>query len=71
MENDFLMAFSRPLRDAACDWPARTNRHSMRCCTVNNGDLIRKIDSPWSHLGRWLKERGRPPRFWSRCISRP
>ena len=57
MENDFLMAFSRPLRDAACDC-AREDEPSLNevLHLLNNGDLIRKIDSPRSHLGRWLKE---------------
>lgn len=57
VENDFLMAFSRPLRDAACDC-AREDEPSLNevLHLLNNGDLIRKIDSPRSHLGRWLKE---------------
>jgi hypothetical protein len=57
VENDFLMAFSRPVRDAACDC-AREEEPSLNevLHLLNNSDLLRKIESPQSHLGRWLKE---------------
>lgn len=55
VDNDFLMAFSRPLRDAACDC-AREDEPSLNevLHLLNNSDLVKKIEAPASHLGRWL-----------------
>lgn len=57
VENDFLMSFSRPVRDAACDC-AREDEPSLNevLHLMNNSELVQKIESPLSNLGRWLKD---------------
>jgi hypothetical protein len=60
VENHFLMAFSRPLRDAACDC-AREDDPSLNEALhlLNNSELIHKIESPESRLGKLLSA-GKP-----------
>lgn len=55
VDNDFLMSFSRPIRDAACDC-AREEDPSLGevLHLLNNRGLVERIASPRSHLGRWL-----------------
>jgi hypothetical protein len=57
VDNHFLMAFSRPLRDAACDC-AREEEPSLgeSLHLLNNNSLVKKIESPESHLGKLLAE---------------
>jgi hypothetical protein len=54
-DNHFLMAFSRPLRDSACDC-AREDDPSLSEALhlLNNNDLVHKIESPASRLGKLL-----------------
>lgn len=55
VDNDFLMAFSRPIRDAACDC-AREEDPSLGevLHLLNNRGIVERIASARSHLGRWL-----------------
>jgi len=55
VENDFLMSMSRPIRDAACDC-AREEDPSLGAVLhlLNNGDLVERIKSPESRIGRLL-----------------
>ena len=57
VDNHFLMAFSRPARDTACDC-AREEDSSLNevLHLLNNVDLVEKIKSPSSHLARLLAE---------------
>ncbi|MDX1945673.1 MAG: DUF1549 and DUF1553 domain-containing protein [Pirellulaceae bacterium] len=61
VDNHFLMAFSRPIRDAACDC-AREEDPSLgeALHLLNNSRLVERISSPESRLGKWLAEK-RPP----------
>lgn len=58
VENHLLMAFSRPIRDAACDC-AREEDPSLSevLHLLNNSDLVEKIKSPKSRLGLLLAEK--------------
>lgn len=60
IDNFFLMSFSRPVRDSACDC-AREEEPTLgeALHLLNNPGLIRRLESPESRLGRWLAA-GRP-----------
>jgi hypothetical protein len=62
VENHFLMAFTRPIRDAACDC-AREDDPSLNevLHLLNNRDLVKRIASPESRLARWLAEGKKTP----------
>lgn len=55
VENHFLMAFTRPIRDAACDC-AREDDPSLNevLHLLNNAGLVRRIASKESRLASWL-----------------
>ena len=55
IENHFLMAFTRPIRDSACDC-ARDHDPSLSGVLhlLNNGALLKKIAAPDSRLNSWL-----------------
>ncbi|MFN0020126.1 MAG: DUF1549 domain-containing protein [Pirellulaceae bacterium] len=55
VENHFLMAFTRPIRDAACDC-AREDDPSLNevLHLLNNADLVKRIASKESCLAGWL-----------------
>ncbi len=60
VDHKFLEAFTKPIRDVACDC-ARDTEPSLNQVVhlLNNPRLLDKIDSPESRLGHWLAE-GRP-----------
>lgn len=62
VENDFLMAFTRPIRDAACDC-AREDDPSLNevLHLLNNRDLVKRIASPDSRLAGWMAEGKKTP----------
>lgn len=55
VDNHFLMAFTRPIRDAACDC-AREDEPNLNEALhlVNNESLVKRIASPEGRLGKWL-----------------
>jgi len=57
IDHNFLTAFSKPVRDAACDC-AREDEPSLNevLHLINNRDLVKRIESADSRLGRWLKD---------------
>jgi hypothetical protein len=57
IDHNFLTAFSRPVRDAACDC-AREDEPSLNevLHLINNRDLVKRVESSDSRLGKWLKE---------------
>lgn len=57
VENHFLMSFSRPIRDAACDC-AREDEPSLNEALhlINNASLLKRIAAPESRLGKSLAE---------------
>ncbi|MFO0821361.1 MAG: DUF1549 and DUF1553 domain-containing protein [Pirellulales bacterium] len=62
VENNFLMSFSRPIRDAACDC-AREDEPSLNEALhlINNQGLVKRIESPAGRLGKWLAENRATP----------
>ena len=58
IEHKFLQAFTRPIRDVACDC-AREDEPSLNQVVhlLNNENILAKIDAPNNRMGRWLEEK--------------
>lgn len=61
VDHKFLQAFTRPVRDVACDCARETEPGLNQALhLLNNPSILKKIDAPKSRLGRWLKAGKRP-----------
>ena len=57
VENHFLMAFTRPLRDTTCDCAREEEPNlSESLHLLNNHDLVKNIESPQGRLGKLLAQ---------------
>ena len=56
VNHKFLQAFTKPIRDVGCECARETDPTLNQVVhLLNNPELLNKIESPQSRLGRWLE----------------